>query len=55
MILIPLVIADSEQDMPGIEPQPLGWYSVLLVYQWYTSAPSHGLQEVRQLEVVIWL
>ena len=35
----PLVIGDSERDMPGIEPGPPGWY---------TSAISTGLQEVRQ-------
>ena len=27
MIGFPLVIADSEQDRPGIEPGPLGWYT----------------------------
>ena len=36
--VFPLVIADSERDMPGIEPGPLGWY---------TSALTTGLQEVR--------
>ena len=37
MIGFPLVIADSERDIPGIEPGPLGWY---------TSALTTGLQEV---------
>jgi hypothetical protein len=37
MIGFLLVIADTEQDMPGIEPGPLGWY---------TSALTTGLQEV---------
>ena len=36
--VFPLVIADSEQDMPGIEPGPLGWY---------TTALTTRLQEVR--------
>ena len=27
MIGFPLVKADSERDMPGIEPGPLGWYT----------------------------
>ena len=26
MIGLPLVIADSIRDMPGITPGPLGWY-----------------------------
>ena len=26
MIMFPFVIAISEQDMPGIEPGPLGWH-----------------------------
>ena len=38
MIGFPLVIADSERDMPGIEPGPLGWYA---------SALTTGIQEVR--------
>ena len=38
MIGIPLVIADFELDMPGIEPGPLGWY---------TSALTTGLHEAR--------
>ena len=37
--VFPLVIADSERDMLGIEPGPLGCY---------TSALTTGLQEVRQ-------
>ena len=37
MIGFPLVIADSERDMPGIEPGQLGWY---------ISALTTGLQEV---------
>ena len=37
MIGFPLVIVDSKQDMPGIEPGPLGWY---------TSKITTGLQEV---------
>ena len=41
MIGFPFVIADSEWDMPGIEPGQLGWY---------TSALTTGLQEVRQLK-----
>ena len=35
--VFPLVIADSEREMPGIEPGPLGWYA---------SALTTGLQEV---------
>ena len=27
MIGSPIVIADSERDMPGIEPGPLGWHT----------------------------
>ena len=27
MLGFPLVIAVSEQDMPGIEPGPLGWHT----------------------------
>ena len=38
MIRFPLVIADSERDMPGIEPGLLGWH---------TSALTTDLQEVR--------
>ena len=38
MIGFPLVITDSEQDMPGIEPWPLGWQ---------TGALTTKLQEVR--------
>ena len=38
MIGFPLVIADSEQDMPGIEPGPLGWH---------TSALNIKLQDIR--------
>jgi hypothetical protein len=34
MIGFPLVIAVSEQDMPGIEPGPIGWHT------------SYKLQEV---------
>ena len=37
MIGFPLVIADSEQDMPGIKPGPLGWH---------TRALTTELQEV---------
>ena len=35
MIRFPLVIADSERDMPEIEPGPLGWYTstLTLVYK----------------------
>ena len=36
MIRFPIVISDSEKDMPGIEP--LGWY---------TSTLTSSLQEVR--------
>ena len=39
MIWFPLVIAVPEQDMPEIEPGPLGWL---------TSALTNELQEVRQ-------
>ena len=39
LIGFPHVIADSERDVPGIEPGTLGWY---------TSALTTGLQEVRQ-------
>jgi hypothetical protein len=34
----PLVIADYDRDVPGIEPGPLGWY---------TRALTTGFQEVR--------
>ena len=37
MIVFPVVIFDSERDMPGIQPGPLGWYTL-----------TNGLQEVRQ-------
>ena len=37
MIGFPLVIADSERDMPGIEPGPLDWH---------TRALTNELQEV---------
>ena len=37
MIWFPLVIAVSEQDMSGIKPGPLGWY---------TSNVTNELQEV---------
>ena len=37
MMGFPLVIADSERDIPGIETGPLGWY---------TSALTTGLQVV---------
>jgi hypothetical protein len=37
MIGFPLGISDSEQDLPGIKPGPLGWY---------TSTLTTGLQEV---------
>ena len=37
MIGFPLVITDSERDMPGIKPGPLGWQ---------TSALTNELQEV---------
>ena len=30
MIGLPLVIAVSERDMPGIEPGPLGWHISVL-------------------------
>ena len=39
MIGFPLVMADSERDMPGIEHGPLGWQ---------LSALTTELQEVRQ-------
>ena len=39
VLVFPLEIADSERDMPGIEPGPLGWD---------TSALTTRLQEVRQ-------
>jgi hypothetical protein len=39
IIGFPLVIADSERDMPVIKPGPLGYY---------TSALTNKLQEVRQ-------
>ena len=39
ILVLHLVIADSEQNMPGIEAGPLGWY---------TSALTTGLQKVRQ-------
>jgi hypothetical protein len=39
ILVFPLVIADSERDIPGIDRGPLGWY---------TSALTTGLQEVRQ-------
>ena len=41
MAVFPLVIADFEQDMPGIEPWPLDWY---------TSALTTELQEERQYQ-----
>ena len=37
MIGFPLVIAESERDMPGIRPGPLGWH---------TNALTTELQEV---------
>ena len=37
-ISFPLVIADSEQDITGIEPEPLGWH---------TSTLTNELHEVR--------
>ena len=37
MIGFPLVIAVSEQDMPVIEPGPLGWHN---------SALTNKLQEI---------
>ena len=39
MVGFPLVKADSEQDMPGIEHWPLGWHSTALTTE---------LQEVRK-------
>ena len=39
MLAFPVVTADSEQDMPGIEPGPLGWH---------TSTLTTELQQVRQ-------
>ena len=39
MIGFPLVIAVSDQDMPGMEPGPPGWH---------TSALTNELQEIRQ-------
>jgi hypothetical protein len=39
MIRFTLVIAVSEQDMPGIEPGPL---------YWHTSALTNEIQEVSQ-------
>ena len=30
MLGVPLVIADSERDMPELEPEPLGWYGSTL-------------------------
>ena len=39
MMEFPLVIAVSEQDMPGIKPGPVGWH---------TSALTNKLREVRQ-------
>ena len=42
MIGFPLLIADSERDMPGIEPWPLGWY---------TTALTNELKEVQQGKV----
>ena len=51
MIGFPLVIADSKQEMPGIQPGPLGWH---------TRNLSTKLQEVRhgihlKLEFIICL
>ena len=40
MIRFPLVIADPERDMPGIEHVPLGWHNSTLTTE---------LQEVRQV------
>jgi hypothetical protein len=37
--VFPLVLADSERNMPGIKPGPLGWY---------TSALTTGYKKVRQ-------
>jgi hypothetical protein len=37
--VFPLVIADSEHDIPGIKTGPLSWY---------TSALTTGLQEVSE-------
>ena len=39
LIGLSLVIADSDRDMPGIEPVSLGWH---------TSALTNELEEVRQ-------
>ena len=39
IIEFPLVKADSEQDMPGIKPGPLGWH---------TSALNSKLQEIKE-------
>ena len=33
MVGFPLVIADSLQDIPGIEPGPLGWHTNALTTQ----------------------
>ena len=38
--VFPLVIADSERDMPGIEPGPLGWYTSA-VNHWATRSESN--------------
>ena len=40
MVRFPLVLADSERNMPGSKPRPLGWH---------TSALTNERQEVRQL------
>ena len=38
--VFPLAIADSPQDLPGIEPGPLGWY----------TSTTTGLKEVRRYD-----
>ena len=46
MVGFPIVIADSERDMTGIEPGPLGWHS---------SALTNELQELWQkLALKLW-
>ena len=40
MIGFPLIIADSERDMPGIKPEPLGWQTSALTTELRSKAIS---------------
>ena len=37
---LPLVISDSEGDMPGIKPWPLGWYTSALTTGLHTRSEA---------------